>query len=114
MDTASVASALLCSTFVQDLLDRHRQFLRHPWFHDERIHPQGLGFFGIYEMTEARTENDRNIRADTAQFCHQGCTRHGRHRLIRDDQVKTLGSGTKGFQGVETAGASHGVVAQMC
>src|SRR5215831_19970270 len=113
MDTVSIASALLCSTFVQYLLDRYCQFLRPPWFHNERIYPQCRGFFGIHKMAEARTENDWNIRAYTAQFSHQGCPRYDRHRLVCDDQVKMLGSGMKGFQGVKTAGANHRVVAQM-
>ena len=37
-DQNGATSRPLVGTFFQHLLDRHRQFPGHPWFHDERIH----------------------------------------------------------------------------
>src|SRR5215510_567342 len=92
--------------------DRLSQLLEADGLQTKRIDAQGLRLPCSHGLTEPGAEDDREGRSDAAQRLGQGLPGHLRHGVIRNDQIKALGSRLEHGQGLATAGHGDDLIAQ--
>jgi len=92
--------------------DRLSELLEDDWLQTKSIDAQGLRLPRGHGLTEPGAEDDGEGRTDAAESLGQGLPGQLGHRVIRNDQIKALGSRLEHGQGLETAGHGDDLIAQ--